>query len=147
MELRPISDLAGWYARELSEAFPENERKPLADMMSEMERGCYEPLGLYEGQALIITEAEAPVPGGPEAENALRLRRIGFYERCGFAPVYDIGSCGVRFRALVLGRMPAGMEKLMAAHRAIYGPGRPDVKIPLGPGEIPEPPYWMKGRN
>ena len=117
MELRPISDLAGWYARELSEAFPENERKPLADMMSEMERGCYEPLGLYEGQALlgyatlwsreafpgyvlldylgvtagrrngglgaailrllgeryagralIITEAEAPVPGGPEAE-------------------------------------------------------------------------------
>ncbi len=53
MELRPISDLAGWYARELSEAFPENERKPLADMMSEMERGCYEPLGLYEGQALL----------------------------------------------------------------------------------------------
>ena len=196
MELRPISDLAGWYARELSEAFPENERKPLADMVSEMERGCYEPLGLYEGQALlgyatlwsreafpgyvlldylgvtagrrngglgaailrllgeryagralIITEAEAPVPGGPEAENALRLRRIGFYERCGFAPVYDIGSCGVRFRALVLGRMPAGMEVLMAAHRAIYGPGRPDAKIPLGPGETPEPPYWMKGRN
>ena len=35
----------------------------------------------------------------------------------------------------------------MAAHRAIYGPGRPDVKIPLGPGETPEPPYWMKGRN
>lgn len=34
MELRPISDLAGWYARELSEAFPENERKPLADMVS-----------------------------------------------------------------------------------------------------------------
>lgn len=82
-----------------------------------------------------------------EAENALRLRRIGFYERCGFAPVYDIGSCGVRFRALVLGRMPAGMEELMAAHRAIYGPGRPDAKIPLGPGETPEPPYWMKGRN
>ena len=53
MELRPISDLAGWYARELSEAFPENERKPLADMVSEMERGCYEPLGLYEGQALL----------------------------------------------------------------------------------------------
>ena len=61
--------------------------------------------------------------------------------------MYDIGSCGVRFRALVLGRMPAGMEELMAAHRAIYGPGRPDVKIPLGPGETPEPPYWMKGRN
>ncbi len=101
----------------------------------------------YAGRALIITEAEAPVPGGPEAENALRLRRIGFYERCGFAPVYDIGSCGVRFRALVLGRMPAGMEELMAAHRAIYGPGRPDAKIPLGPGETPEPPYWMKGRN
>jgi hypothetical protein len=33
---------------------------------------------------------------------------------------------------------------LMAAHRAIYGPSRSDVKIPLPPGELPETPYWMK---
>lgn len=98
----------------------------------------------YTGKALVIAEAETPVPGGDETENNLRLRRIGFYRRCGFTEVYDTGACGARFRALVLGTLPWEMDHLMAAHRAIYGPHRTDVKIPLGADEIPELPYWMK---
>ena len=192
MELRPISDLAGWYARELSEAFPENERKPLADMMSEMERGCYEPLGLYEGQALlgyatlwsreafpgyvlldylgvtasrrngglgslilrklagqcagrcgVLTEAEWPDPDSGAPEEVLRRRRVGFYVRNGFVPVYEMAACGVRLQALLLGEPPARLEELMAVHRAIYGPARTDVAVPLAPGEVPPPSLFL----
>ena len=64
----------------------------------------------------MITEAEAPVPGGDPAENALRCRRLAFYERCGFRPVYEIGACGARFQALVLGTPPEGRAELAAAH-------------------------------
>ncbi len=98
----------------------------------------------YRGKALVITEAECPVPGDDEAENALRRRRIGFYERCGFTPAYEMATCGVRFQALVLGALPEDKSGLMAAHRAIYGPERTDVKVPLGPDEVPEPPRWMR---
>ena len=53
MELRPITDLEQWYARELTEAFPPNERKPLADIRALLEAGRYEALGLYDGAALL----------------------------------------------------------------------------------------------
>lgn len=92
----------------------------------------------------VITEAETPVPGDSEEENALRLRRIGFYKRCGFTPVYEMASCGSRFQALLLGAVPGDMSKLMADHKAVYGPLRVDVKVPIGPEETPELPYWMK---
>ena len=39
MELRPIADLEQWYARELTEAFPPNERKPLAEIRALLEGG------------------------------------------------------------------------------------------------------------
>lgn len=195
MDLRPIQDLEGWYDTLVTEAFPENERKPLADIEALVSSGTYEVLGLYDGpsllgfaslwshpdhpgyilldylavegarrsgglgahilgllreryagRALVITEAEAPVPGDDWAENDLRLRRIGFYRRCGFWEAYDTAACGARFRALVLGAPPRDLSMLMTAHRAIYGPGRADVKIPLGPEERPELPYWMKQR-
>lgn len=95
------------------------------------------------GRFLVLTEAEAPVAGDPPEENALRLRRVAFYERCGFRPVYEMATCGARFQALVLG-VPGSLPQLMAAHRAIYGPLRTDVQVPLSPGEVPRPPYWMK---
>ncbi len=98
----------------------------------------------YESTSLVITEAETPVPGDDPAENALRLRRIAFYERCGFTPVYEMATCGARFQALVLGKAPLDLSPVMTAHRAIYGPNRTDVQVPLPPGATPKLPHWMK---
>lgn len=95
----------------------------------------------FQGGVHIIVEAESPVSGGDEAENRLRSRRIGFYERCGCRRVYEMGACGIRCQALTLGE-PGALEPLMAAHRAIYGPSRPDITIPLGPEETPAPAQW-----
>ena len=95
----------------------------------------------YRGTACVIAEAELPVPGGDPAENDLRVRRIGFYQRCGCRRVYEIGACGIRCQALALGE-PESLDALMEAHRAIYGPGRPDITIPLGPDETPAPAHW-----
>ena len=61
------------------------------------------------------------------------------------AGVYEIGACGARCQALVLGTPPEGRAELAAAHRAIYGPERTDVKVPLGPEECPPPPRERKG--
>lgn len=97
---------------------------------------------LRENTRLII-EAENPVPGGDKAENDLRTRRIGFYERCGCRRVYEMGACGIRCQALSLGD-PGNLDAFMEAHRAIYGPLRPDITIPLGPDETPAPAYWGK---
>ncbi|MCI9511557.1 GNAT family N-acetyltransferase [Oscillospiraceae bacterium 50-60] len=93
--------------------------------------------------ACLIIEAESPVPGGDEAENALRVRRIGFYERCGCRRAYEIGACGIRCQALTLGD-PGNPDALTEAHQAIYGPGRPDITIPLGLDETPAPAHWGK---
>ena len=196
MELRLMTEpeLARWYAGELSEAFPPNERKPLDEILALRAQGRYEIQGLfdegamlgyatfwmepkdtayilldylgvtaarrngglggeilrrvvaaYSGRSRVLTEAEQPVPGGEEEENAIRRRRIAFYERSGFAPLYDMATCGMRFLALIGGEAPQDLAPVMAAHRAVYGPARTDVKIPLGPGEVPEQPHWMKG--
>lgn len=99
----------------------------------------------YRGTACVVAEAELPVPGGDPAENDLRVRRIGFYERCGCRRVYEIGACGIRCQALALGE-PESLDALMEAHRAIYGPGRPDITIPLGPDETPAPAHWGRDR-
>ena len=98
----------------------------------------------YAGQSQIIIEGELPVPDGDPRENDLRTRRLGLYRRCGFLPVYQMATCGMVFQALLGGTLPADLTPVMAAHRAIYGPSRSDVKIPLPPGELPETPYWMK---
>lgn len=193
MELRamPRAEVPVWYERELCEAFPPNERKPLETFFALMDAGRYELLGLYEagvllgyagmwrnpaypdyilldqlgvtaarrggglggallalleeryrGKACIITEAECPESGDAPAENRLRERRIAFYQRAGFRRSYEMGACGVRFQTLLLG--PAEESRLMEAHRAIYGPARTDVRIPLRSGETLEPPYWMR---
>lgn len=93
------------------------------------------------GKACLIIEAELPVPGGDTAENALRNRRIGFYERAGCRRVYEIGACGIRCQTLTLGD-PRELSALAEAHRTIYGPDRPDITIPLGPEETPAPAHW-----
>lgn len=99
----------------------------------------------YEGRSRVLMEAEQPVPGGDEAENGIRRRRIAFYQRSGFSPLYDMATCGMRFLTLMGGEPPADLGPVMAAHRAIYGSERADVRIPLLPGEVPQPPHWMKG--
>ena len=108
------------------------------EILAQLEARC-------RGRVCTITEAECPVPGAPPEENDLRRRRIAFYERAGFCRTYEMGACGVRFQTLVLG--PAGEERaLMKAHRAIYGPERTDVKVPVRPDEALEAPYWMNVR-
>lgn len=92
----------------------------------------------------IVTESELPVPGDSDAENRIRLRRIGFYRRNGFTPAYEMATCGMRWQALLANTDGLEMTDIMAWHRALYGPERTDVKVPLGPDEVPELPYWMK---
>ncbi|MBR5390246.1 MAG: GNAT family N-acetyltransferase [Clostridia bacterium] len=101
-------------------------------------------LSLLRSQGrLTVTEAELPVPGDGEAQNQLRLRRIRFYQRCGYRPLYPMATCGMAWQALVSDE-EAPIGQVMAWHRALYGPERTDVQIPLAPGDIPAPPYWMK---
>lgn len=96
------------------------------------------------GKSLLLIEAERPVEGDDLAENALRQRRLRFYERCGFVPAYDMATCGMRFTTFLPER-PADLAPVMALHKAIYGPVRTDVKVPLGPDELPPgPPAWME---
>ena len=95
------------------------------------------------GRACILAEAECPVDGAEEAENALRLRRLAFYERCGFRPAYEMATCGMRFRTLIAGPFPSDLSKTMQTHKAIYGHDRIDVVIPLPPGESPPPSLFI----
>ena len=96
------------------------------------------------GQAVLIIEAEAEDSGGPEEERPIRLRRLDFYRRNGCTPVYGSFNCGLVCQVFVLGPAPEDLEPVKAAHRAIYGPGRPDTVIDPAPGQVPEAPYWMK---
>ena len=195
MELRQIAGegLESWYHRELREAFPPNECKPLNDIRALVAAGRYEVWGLFEGEALLgyatlwmdpadtrcilldylgvtaarrngglgrrivgmlteqlgdrsllLIEAECPVEGDGLEENAIRRRRLRFYERCGFVPASDMATCGLRFTTL-LPSLPEDLGLVMDLHRAIYGPERTDVRIPLGPDETPPgPPAWMR---
>lgn len=91
----------------------------------------------------LVTESELPVDGDSEEENHIRRRRISFYQRNGFTAAYPMATCGMAWQAMVFAPNMAP-EVLMAQHRALYGPGRTDVVVPLGKGERPEMPYWMK---
>lgn len=55
MELRliPASALEEWYREELTQAFPPNECKPLANIRELMDQGRYEVWGLFEGEILL----------------------------------------------------------------------------------------------
>lgn len=92
----------------------------------------------------IVAESETPVAGDSEEANSIRRRRIAFYERNGFAPAYEMATCGMRWKALTANTGGLAMSEVMRMHRELYGPERTDVKVPLGPDETPEMPYWMK---
>ena len=154
-----------WYHDQLSEAFVPQERKPLPDILRLLEEGRYEVWGLFDEDELLsyaalwknatiplvlleqqgrplVAEAEFPVPGGSDAENALRLRRIQFYIRNGFTPAYIMSTCGMVWQALLCGTVEP-LENIMAQHKTLYGDVRTDVVIPLPEGQTPQPPYWM----
>ena len=85
-----------------------------------------------------------PIEGDNEKENHIRIRRIGFYQRNGFVPTYEMATCGMRWQALLANAKGMDLASIMRWHRELYGPERTDVKVPLGPEEAPEMPYWMK---
>ena len=66
----------------------------------------------------LVAEAEFPVPGGSDAENALRLRRIQFYIRNGFTPAYIMSTCGMVWQALLCGTVEP-LENIMAQHLSL----------------------------
>ena len=98
----------------------------------------------------LFGEAEAPDSADP-AENDLRRRRIGFYERNGFRVLdYECALFGVRFNCLYRGSQTDDrvVEKL---HRGVYaGYFSPEhmeryIQLPLAPGEQIKPaPAWME---
>ena len=92
----------------------------------------------------LVCEAELPIDGSPEEENSLRRRRIAFYERCGLHPAYEMCTCGFRMQALLMNDTACDLNDLMRWHKLLYDEKRTDVKVPIGPNEIPQPAYWMQ---
>ena len=81
----------------------------------ELVKGQYGPVPL-------LAEVEAPEKSAPPGENALRQRRLNFYQRAGFAPLgYQAVLFGVRYAMLSWPAAgPKEAERLQAAHRALY---------------------------
>ncbi len=102
-------------------------------------------LGYLNGLEIpIVVESELPVKEASDFENSIRSRRIEFYKRNGFVPIYEMATCGMRWQALAVNSSELEIFDIMKWHRALYGNERTDVKIPIGKDEIPELPYWMK---
>ena len=95
-------------------------------------------------KACLLCEAEMPADGTSESENHLRERRINFYKRNHYIKIYEMATCGLRFAALAYRDVPCDIQTVMAEHRAIYGPHRHDVIVPLEKGQTPPKPYWMQ---
>lgn len=92
----------------------------------------------------LILESETPLTNDDSAENIIRKRRIGFYERNGWLKMYEMATCGMRFNAMSYEVMPDNLDITMQQHKQIYGEKRTDAIIPLLEGEQPPLPYWMK---
>ncbi len=98
----------------------------------------------------LFGEAEAPT-SQDEAENHLRRRRIGFYERNGFRVLdYECALFGVHFKCLYRGHQTddRAVEQL---HRSVYAdyfsPQHMEryIQLPLKPGEEIHPaPAWTE---
>lgn len=97
----------------------------------------------YENIPMVL-ESELPIPNDSEEENSIRRRRIGFYTRNGFRPVYEMATCGLRWQAMIMSKKSYDLDQVMKNHKNLYGAERTDVKVPLGPLEVPEKPYWIK---
>lgn len=96
-----------------------------------------------QGRPLLL-ESEETLPAGDPQENALRERRLGFYSRNGFVPVYRMAACGMAFHAFLYPPSSYPLSMIMKGHRLIYGESRTDVCVPLPIGQIPPIPYWVK---
>lgn len=98
----------------------------------------------------LFGEAEAPTSDDP-AENELRRRRIGFYERNGFRVLdYECALFGVHFNCLYMGPEKDD-RKVEALHRSVYAAYfSPEhfkryIQLPLRPGEaIASAPEWVE---
>ena len=99
----------------------------------------------------LFGEAEAPGEDASPEENALRRRRIAFYERNGFRVLdYQCALFGVRFNCLYRGP-EADDRKVEALHRGVYaGYFSPAhmaryIQLPLKPDEAVKPaPEWVE---
>ena len=103
-----------------------------SDMLSRLEQ---------QGRPL-VAEAEFPVPGGSDAENALRLRRIQFYIRNGFTPAYIMSTCGMVWQALLWELSNRWKISWRSTRRCTAMCGQ-TWSFPLPEGQTPQPPYWM----
>ena len=74
------------------------------------------------GDCSLLVEAEAQEEGVPPEENALRARRLSFYERSGFRRLgYQTRIFGVQYAMLVWPEEAAASpERLQDAHRGLY---------------------------
>lgn len=98
----------------------------------------------------LFGEAEAPTSTDP-AENDLRRRRIGFYERNGFRVLdYECALFGVHFNCLYRG--PEQDDRVVEKmHQGVYAdyftPAHMErfIQLPLKPGEPIHPaPEWVE---
>lgn len=90
----------------------------------------------------LVVESELPVDGGDAAENDIRRRRIAFYIRNGFTPVYLMATCGMIWQALTANADGMPPEETARQHKAIYDGVRSDVIAPLPAGAAPPPSHW-----
>ena len=105
---------------------------------------------LAERYGALFGEAEAP-SSSDAAENDLRSRRIGFYERNGFRLLdYECALFGVHFKCLYRGPQ-ADDRKVEALHRSVYASYftpehmARDIQRPLHEGEALRPaPAWLE---
>lgn len=74
------------------------------------------------GDCSLLVEAEAQEEGVPPGGNALRARRLSFYERSGFRRLgYQTRIFGVQYAMLVWPEEAAASpERLQDAHRGLY---------------------------
>ena len=102
-------------------------------------------LSLLQAQGRpLITESELPIEGDSEEENRIRRHRIAFYERNGFTPAYPMATCGMAWQALTFLPEGTALPDVMTWHRALYGPERSDVQIPLPKDSALRMPHWMR---
>ena len=148
MKLNELSpqQLAQLYRQELTSAFPPEELKPLRSMLSLMEQGRYQALGLYDGEDLVAYALIWLEPGCPFAlldylgtMAGLRDRGLGsrmldllaehyahFRGIFGEAEAPENGDPAgeplrrVHYRALIRGAEDMTAEELLQVHQSIY---------------------------
>jgi len=171
-ELKPLSAMLRLMDMGLYEPLLAMEAgKPVGYAMlwlaQEPDSALLEYLGVFRGRrngglgAKILTalrqrytqlfgEAETPDSRDP-AENDLRRRRIGFYERNGFRVAdYQCALFGVRFHCLYCGPKTDDRQ-VEELHRSVYAnyfsPAHfaRYIQLPLAPGEAVNPaPAWIE---